>query len=286
MPVSMVVRRYTSSKHTKYQLLSAHDAQGAEGNLPYDNTKKRSTLEKAVTVLEAIIDQPQSVGLPDLADRVGMSRQSLHRLLYQLSELDIVVKVPNRDRFAIGDRFSRIALSAISSANQGPPVRAIIQQLVASINETCNLGVLTGRDYVYIERVECDRLPRVYLETGSRLQPHVTSGGKAMLAYLPTETRDALVDTLEFKRFTEFSITDKKKFIAELDTIRQQGFACAWQEFSEGIVGIGVPILALDGMPMASLALHAPIQRIGLEDVAGYAMRLQKTAKRLAEVWD
>jgi len=250
-----------------------------------ENNRKGSTLEKALAVLEAIVDQPQSVGLPDLAERVGMSRQALHRLLTQLNEHGIVVKIPNRDRFAIGSRFSKIALNAICSANQGPPVRAIIQQVVAGIQETCNMGVLSGRDYVYIERVECERLPRVYLETGARLQPHVTSGGKAMLAHLQIDRRNALVETLEFKRFTEFTITDKKKFLEELDIIRERGFAFAWQEFSEGIVGIGVPILGEDGRPLASLALHAPIQRISMDNAGKYAKSLQKAAKRLAEVW-
>lgn len=253
--------------------------------MPGYKNGKGSTLEKALAVLEAIVDQPQSIGSPDLAERVGMSRQSLHRLLTQLNELGIVVKIPNRDRFAIGSRLSKIALNAICSANQGPPVRAIIQQVVAGINETCNMGVLSGREYIYIERVECDRLPRVYLETGSRLHPHVTSGGKAMLAHLPLDVRDAVVDTLDLKRFTEFTITDKAKLIEDLDIIRERGFAFAWQEFSEGIVGIGVPVISKDGKALASLALHAPIQRISLENAATYAKKLQKGAKRLAEVW-
>lgn len=254
--------------------------------MPGNRNGKGSTLDKALVVLEAIVDQPQSVGLPDLADRVGMSRQSLHRLLQQLHENGIVVKVPNRDRFAIGARFSKIAFAAICSANQGPPLRAIIQQAVAGIRETINLGVIAGREYVYVERVECDRYPRIYLETGTRMQPHVTSGGKAMLANLPLKARDIVVETLELKRYTPHTITDKKKLQKELDLIKERGFAIAWQEFSEGIIGVGVPILGHDGTAMASLALHAPIQRISKDDAPKYAAKLQKAAKRLAEVWD
>lgn len=248
--------------------------------------RRGSTLEKALATLEAIVDQPQSVGLPDLADRLGMSRQALHRVLQQLQEHGLVVKVPNRDRFAVGSRFSKIAIQAICSANQGPPVRAIVQQAVAGIQETCNIGVLAGREYIYIERVECERYPRIYLETGSRLPPHVTSGGKAMLAHLPTKIRDGIVETLELKRYTQFTITDKKKLLEDLGFIKERGFAIAWQEFSEGIVGLGVPILGKNGYAMAALALHAPIQRVNQDNARKYATKLQKAAKRLAEVWD
>ena len=236
--------------------------------------------------LEAIIDQPQSVGLPDLADRLGLSRQSLHRLLQQLDEHGLVVKIPNRDRFAIGARLSKLALSTIRSANQGPPIRAIIQEVVASTGETCNMGVLVGREYVYIERVECDRKPRIYLETGMRLPSHVTSGGKAMLAFFPDKVRARLVETLELKRYTEFTITDRDKLMAELDEIRERGYAVSWQEFGEGIIGVGVPVLTEEEFPLAALALHAPIQRIALEDASKYASKLQLAAERLVEAWD
>lgn len=248
--------------------------------------KRGSTLEKALATLEAIVDQPQSVGLPDLADRLGMSRQALHRVLQQLQDHGLVVKIPNRDRFAIGSRFSKIALQAICSANQGAPVRAIVQQAVAGIGETCNIGVLAGREYIYIERVECNRFPRIYLETGSRLPPHVTSGGKAMLAHMPDRIRDSIVETLELRRYTQFTITDKKKLLEDLESIRDRGFAIAWQEFSEGIVGLGVPILGKDGYAMAALALHAPIQRVNQDNAGKYATKLQKAARRLAAVWD
>ncbi len=248
--------------------------------------KKGSTLEKALAVLEAIVDQPQSIGLPDLAERVGLSRQSLHRLLQQLQEHGLVVKVPNRDRFAIGARFSRLALAALCSANQGPPLRAIIQEAVEGIGETCNMGVLAGREYVYIERVECQRYPRIYLETGARLPPHVTSGGKAMLAHLPDKVRDTLVKTFELKRYTPYTITDKRTLLKELELTRERGYAVAWQDFSEGIIGVGVPILAADGTVLASLALHGPIQRITMEDASKYAAKLQEAAKRLSDVWD
>lgn len=251
--------------------------------------RKRSSgpaLEKALTVLEAIIDQPQSVGPPDLADRLGMSRQTLHRLLKQLDEQGLVVKVPNRDRFAIGARLSTIALKAMCSANHGPPIRATVQEAVAEINESCNVGVLAGRDYVYIERVECDREPRVYLETGSCLPAHVTSGGKAMMAFLPGKARRRLVETMKLVPFTRHTITDRDTLLAELDLIRERGYATADQEYAEGIIGVGVPVLARERYPLAAIALHAPVPRIPMEDAKKYADRLQVAAGRLAEIWD
>lgn len=247
--------------------------------------KRSSTLQKSLLVLEAIIDQPQSVGLPDLANRLGMSRSSMHRVLTQLQEEGLVVKVPNRDRFAIGARFSKLALNAMISSNKGFPIRAVIQKVVEEIEETVNLGVLSGRDFVYLERVECNRSPRIYLETGSRLPAHVTSGGKACMAFLETSARKRLVETMTLEPFTQHTITDKVKLLTELNTIRKRGYATANQEYADGITGVGVPVIGTDGHAVAALAMHAPVARLHVRDAKRVVEPLQATAARLAEIW-
>lgn len=245
-----------------------------------------SALEKALQVLEVIVEQPQSVGLPDLADRLGISRQSLHRILQQLHEHGLVVKIPKRDRFAIGARLSKLAFDTIRSANQGPPILAIIQKVVSEIGESCTLGVVAGRDYVYIERVECEREPRIHIVTGIQLPAHITSGGKAMMAFLPEKVRARTVQTLDLVSFTKNTIIDPDELMVELEAIRERGYAIGNQEYAEGIIGVGVPVLTDDGYALASLALHGPIHRVTLGIVHEYAERLQEAARSLAEIWD
>ena len=245
-----------------------------------------STLGKALQVLEVILEQPQSIGLPDLADRLAMSRQSLHRLLQQMQEQGLIVKIPNRDRFAIGTRLSKLAFDTIRSANQGIPILATIQKVVAELGESCTLGVVAGRDYVYIERVECNREPRIHIVTGTQLPAHITSGGKAMMAFLPDNVRARTIETLDLVPFTKSTIIDPDVLMTELDAIRERGYAIGNQEYSEGIIGVGVPVLAPDGYALASLALHAPIHRVTLDKAPEYAEKLQVAARRLAEIWD
>lgn len=245
-----------------------------------------SALEKALNVLEVILEQPQSIGLPDLTDRLGMSRQSLHRLLQQMHEQGLIVKIPNRDRFAVGARLSKLAFDTIRSANQGIPILATIQKVVAELGESCTLGVVAGRDYVYIERVECTREPRIHIVTGIQLPAHITSGGKAMMAFLPDTVRARTVETLDLVPFTKNTITDPDELMAELDAIRERGYAIGNQEYAEGIIGVGVPVLAPEGYAVASLGMHAPAHRVTVKDAPEYANKLQAAARRLAEIWD
>jgi len=118
--------------------------------------ERGSALEKALAVLSAVIDQPQAVGLPDVAARVGLPRQTVHRVLQQLEENGLILRNPARDRFSIGPKLTHFALKTLQSANQGAPVRAVLQDLVNDIKETCNIGVLDGLEFVYLERIECE----------------------------------------------------------------------------------------------------------------------------------
>ena len=121
--------------------------------MPSDN--RSSALEKALSVLEAVSDQTQSVGLPDLAARLGLPRQTVHRVLGQLEKLKLIIRDRSRERYSIGPRLSRLAFVTLRSLNQSAPVRLILQELVDDIGETCNVGVLDDLDYVFLQLMEC-----------------------------------------------------------------------------------------------------------------------------------
>ena len=55
------------------------------------NNQRLSTLEKVLAVLEAVGDQPQAVGLPDLAARLKLPRQTVHRVLGQLQGAGVLL---------------------------------------------------------------------------------------------------------------------------------------------------------------------------------------------------
>lgn len=247
--------------------------------------ERGSALEKALQVLEAVADQPQPIGLPDLTTRVGLPRQTVHRVLQQLEQNGMVVRDPSRDRFSVGPRFSSLALLALHSANHAAPIRAILQDLVDEVQETCNVSVLDGLDLVYLERIECDWSLRIHLQAGSRVPAHCVSGGKALVAHLAPELRANLLKSVRLKPYTENTITKVPDFEQACTEIREAGYAVNDQEFSVGIVGLGVPILDRSGRPLAALALQAPASRLPAERIPVHLPKLQAAAKRLARCW-
>jgi DNA-binding IclR family transcriptional regulator len=249
------------------------------------NPQRSSALTKALAVLEAVADQPQAVGLSDLASRLNLARQTVHRVLAQLEHAGLVQRDPTRERYAIGPRQARLALTTLASKNQNTLTRVLLQGLVDELTETCNIGVLDGLEYVYLARIESKWPLRTHLEAGSRTASHAVSGGKLLLSELDPERRRQLLRSRKLQALTAHTITRVSALEAELDKIRTRGFAVSNEEFLEGIIGVAVPIKNPSGRTLAALAMHGPVTRLSLSACEAHVGRLLRAAERVSRAW-
>lgn len=250
-----------------------------------DTDDRLSPFEKSLLVIEAIVGHPTPVGLPDLTAELGLPRQTIHRVLQQLSAAGLLVCDPSRDRYAVGPRLNRLALSALLTRNQGAPVRAILKATVGEVGEACNIGVLDGLEFVYLDRIEADWSLRVHLTAGSRVPAYCTSGGKVLLAWLERDVREALIRATKLTPYTHSTITSPRALSEELERIRKAGYAINNEEYSLGIVGAAVPVLDSSGRALGALALHGPSPRLSVKGARDRVAALKSAARQLAEVW-
>jgi IclR family acetate operon transcriptional repressor len=233
-----------------------------------EHDQRLNVLGKALAVLEAVADHPQGIGLPDLAARLGMPRDKA------------------RERFTVGQRLTRLSLSALVCANRWAPVREVLQDLVNEVGETCNLGVLDGLDYVYIERIECEWPLRIHLEVGNRAPAHCLSGGKVLLAHLDPKHATRLLKSRKLLARTPNTITRVADLEAELEKVRERGYGVNNQENFDGIVAIAVPVLdGRNNNVVAALTMHGPVSRLSLKACEDSVPRLKEVAQRISEAW-
>jgi DNA-binding IclR family transcriptional regulator len=247
---------------------------------------KRSTaLEKALAVLQAVVEQPQPVAAPYLVARLGLRRQTVHRVLIQLQRVGLLLREHSGERYSVGPQLSRLSFSALRSLNQTAPVRAILQDLVGTIGETCNVGVLDVFNYVYLQRVDCSWPLRVHLDIGTRVRAHWVSGGKLLLAHLDAGLRRQLLDSQALVASTPRTLTTVPDLESQFARIRTRGYALNNQEHMDGIVGAAVPLVDPAGNVLAAVGMHGPMPRLTLKMCQSHVPRMQAAAARIARVW-
>jgi DNA-binding IclR family transcriptional regulator len=247
--------------------------------------QRLNVLGKALAVLQAVAEHPQGVGLPDLAAKLGLPRQTVHRVLNQLRDSGLLLRDPVRERYTVGQRLIQLSLMALGSNNPWAPVRAVLQDLVDELGETCNIGVLEGLDYVYIDRIECQWPLRIHLEVGHRLPAHCIAAGKVLLAYLDPDVRARLLRGRKLVARSPRTITRVADLEAELEKIRARGYGTNDQENFEGIVAAAVPIMDARGRTVAAVTVHGPLPRLTFEACVAAVPRLQRAAQRIARAW-
>ncbi len=244
-----------------------------------------NVLGKALAVLQAVADHPGGVGLPDLAAKLRLPRQTVHRVLTQLRDCGLLLRDPVRERFSVGPRLIQLSLAALGSNNPWVPVRAVLQDLVDELGETCNVGVLEGLDYVYVDRIECEWPLRFHIEVGHRQPAHCIAAGKVLLAALEPDLRARLIRSRKLVARTARSITRVADLEAELDLTRERGYGTNNEENFEGIVAAAVPVKDARGRVVAALTMHGPLPRLTFEACEAAVPRLQQAAQRLARAW-
>jgi DNA-binding IclR family transcriptional regulator len=250
------------------------------------NDQRLNVLGKALAVLQAVVDHPHGVGLPDLAAKLGLPRQTVHRVLGQLRDSGLLLRDPVRERFSVGPRLIQLSLSALGPSNPWAPVREVLRELVDDLGETCNIGVLEGLDYVYIDRIESKWPLRIHLEVGYRAAANCIAGGKVLLAYLEPDLRARLLRSRKLAARTPRSIASVGQLEAELEKVQALGYGINNEENFDGIVAVAVPIRDTRERVVAALTMHGPMPRVTTETCEAALPRLRQGAQRIAAAWD
>lgn len=246
---------------------------------------RTSALEKAILVLSKLTESERAIGLAELAEEIDLPRQTIHRVLQQLTEAGLIIRAPQKDRYEIGPEMTRLSARALVSRNARAPVRAHLQELVELTGETCNVGVLDQDEIVYIERVESSSPLRLDLKTGSRVPVHCTSIGKLLVSEQHKNVRTRILKATPLQQFTEKTLTDPEALDAEFAAIRSQGYSFNNEEYVLGLTAIAVAIRDKDNKAVAGLAIHAPSTRMDRDKARSYVSGAVEVAKKIAQGW-
>src|SRR5699024_8298944 len=92
--------------------------------------------------------------------------------------------------------------------------------------------------------------------------PHCISLGKAILAYLPQERIEEIIEQSELVQYTSQTITTREELLNELEQIRDQGYAFDNEEKIAGLKCVAAPVIDPDGRVLGALSISGPSSRM------------------------
>lgn len=238
----------------------------------------KSPIIKAVRILSRVAQGEASVGLAELSAAVQLPKPTVYRIAALLEREEFLTKDPLTRRYIVGKAFYDLSFHAIQSAPAQRDRQLLLQRLSEKLGETVNLGVLSGGEVLYIERVESSWPLRMDFKPGSRVPIHCTAIGKLLMAFAPRRVRNQLLEGGKFRAHAKNTILNPSRLARHLEEIRRRGYSEDNEEFLAGVCCLAVPVKDRRGQVVAGLAVSAPYARFPLEKAREYLPDLRACA--------
>ncbi|MBO0829053.1 MAG: IclR family transcriptional regulator [Streptosporangiales bacterium] len=237
-------------------------------------------MERALTMLDEIAASESPPSATEIARRAGVNRATAWRLLVTLEHFDLVERDPRTGTYTVGYGAARIA--RVSGASSLVRVaRPVLEKLGGELKESVYLQVASGRKLIVLDEVRAANPVQVDL-ANLEVPLHCGSAGKVFLAFLPDWERDQiLAEPLE--AFTERTVTDPDQLRAELERVRADRFAVAYQEHLPDWGGATAAVCDRRLPPLAYFNVTVPSYRYTEAGMKKFRTPLRNAARELEQ---
>ncbi|MGH8792684.1 MAG: IclR family transcriptional regulator [Stackebrandtia sp.] len=235
-----------------------------------------ATVERAIRILDVLATTQSDLGNNEIARRADVNVSTASRMLTTLVESELVRRVPETGRYRLGPRLVELGNAALAGIDLRETTRRHLVALTETTGETATLSVPGEHALITIDFEQSPSSVRSVAEMGRHAVLHATSIGKVYLAYggeLPPGRLAACTDK---------TITDRKTLAAELERVRERGWAESVGEREDEMNAVGVPVLDADGTLTGVLGLQGPATRFGARARRSAVDLLCRHAERIA----
>src|SRR5450631_2517142 len=193
-------------------------------------------ITRAISVLRALEGESDGLSLGQIAQRVGLARSTVQRIVDALRAEQFVISATPTSGVRLGPALIRLAASASVEFDQ--ITRPIMAELSQRLGETVDLSVLKGFSAVFTDQVQGAHRLRAVSAVGETFPLHCTANGKALLSIMPAAQFDKFLRT-PLPKFTAATITRAAELRAEIEACARAGIAIDNEEHTEGISAVG-----------------------------------------------
>lgn len=224
------------------------------------NGKRGIKSDHRVFDIVELIQERDRIGVTAIADELGIAKSTAHAHLATLEERGYVVN--EGGAYRIGLQFLHHGIYARNYNRLYPRAKEKITHLAQETDERVWCQVEENGMCYYLCGAEGKHPVNPPVQVGECVHLHTIAAGKAILAHLPEERVETIIDRHGLPEKTKYTITDREELFASLADIRDRGYAFNEEESLRGLNAVGAPIQGPNDGVLGALSISGPANRL------------------------
>jgi DNA-binding IclR family transcriptional regulator len=247
---------------------------------------KDGTVHRVVKVLTAIVDRREPISISELAESVKLSTSTTHRLVNLLRTEGLVDIDPRTRRYMVGAELYRLSATVLTQMNATEVSQPILTDVAEHLSETVLLGLYlrASNSMTFIARADGPQALQYRIELNRPMPLAWGASGKVLLAFLPDDAVNAAIENAGLSPASGAVLPDRRTVLADLATIRANGYAVSENEKLPGAAGVAVPVFGRTDDAVLCLCLTRPKERAKEDELAETVQYLAAAAAKLSRL--
>lgn len=236
---------------------------------------------KAICVLECFSPTQPILSLGQISKQLSLPKSTVSNLIKTLEQVGYIVKGAGDQGYRLGYKILGLSYALRSSIPVVQYALPFLEDIQLKTGEIVYLTThIEGRS-LYLEGVYPSRRMEKYSISGKTLPMHCTGGGKAVLAFLPQNEVEQIIEQWGLPAVTENTITNPDSLFKHLEVIRERGYALDLEEESPGVKCIAKAIRNSDGYATGAISISGTTMSMRDELLPEYAQILDRVCSTL-----
>ncbi len=242
-----------------------------------------TVLIKAAKILDSLAETSADLNLKELAESTGMTTSTTLKILDTLVLIGFVSRNDAEKTYSLGPAMVKYGNTYVDHSVLIKKATPHLEKLHDIVDETIHLGIQTGNEIIYLEKME-PRRQSIYMSSkvGMSRPMYSTAMGKAVLASYTAEKFADYVQDTPFEAFTENTITNQFVLEKELAGIKQSGVAFDDEEMEKDCFCIGTTI-SLGQRELGAFSISMPKFRATTDRVEELIGLMKDTKKNIEQ---
>jgi len=239
-----------------------------------------NSIDRALDILLLLQQEGREMGVTQISSALGIYKSTVHRTLATLEGKGFVQQNPDNGKYWLGIRLYSLGMLIRERLPLKNIAYPYAKELSERFDEVVHISILDKNALAYPKHIIIDKIQgrqqvlSLTPPVGSSAACHSAAVGKCLIAFSPRSYLQRFIGN-PLPAYTDRTICNWDKLLAELETIRRRGYAVDDEELELGLTCVAGPILDRHSGIIAALSLSGPTTRVRarFEEIVAEVMR-------------